>query len=141
MIGIEALKQQIKQSEARIANLRFELRVEESVINKLRTILDAHGGSADITVTPEPVAVALRVPAVRVAAESLAGRAASVLREHGGPMRARDITKALEARGARATGKTSLLALVIGALRRRPKLFTRIRRGVYALAEPEGETP
>jgi len=129
MIDDNALRQQIASAERRITKLEFELAVERQVLERLKGM---RGNSAQ-----QPLSSGEPPRATRVVSGSLAHQAAAVLRAAGKPLRARDISNQLERQGVTSKGKTSLLALVISAMRRREDLFKRVRRGVYALKEEE----
>jgi len=124
----DPLDEQIEATRRKVSSLEFDLAVERAVLNRLLAARQSGAGGA-----PGGVKGAV-VPG------SLAEKAVGVLRDKGKPMRARDITKILEANGERSGGKTSLLALVLSALRRRQDLFERTGRGVYRLKDQKGET-
>ena len=130
------MRQQLKQCENKIANLKFQIAVEEQVLSRLRQIA---GQQTPTTARPEPDAlfgdsVQRKLPA-HVRRDSLPSQIAAVLQEKGRRMRGCDIAKELVSRGVRPSGKTSMLALVLSALRKRKDLFRKVSRGTYVLIE------
>ena len=116
------INKQIQHCKNKIANLRFELAVEQAVLGRLQA-LSPNQSRSDSGSAPQ------------VMSGSLAEQIVSLLREKSKSMRPTDITSVLTKRGVTTTSKRGLLPMVISALRRRQDVFYRVRRGVYKLTE------
>ena len=126
-----ALRERIAEIEAKLKAIRFELAVKEAVLAELRACLPTRKNAPAPAGSPDHPAAS--TPGTF--AGSLSARAASVLRNEGKALRASEIAKRIESDGFRPNGRTSTLALVISAMRRRKDLFTRVGRGRYTLAK------
>ena len=73
----------------------------------------------------------------KIAGKSLPDAIATILRERGHRMRARDIASELHRKGCRSKAKNGLLPSVLSALGRRTDLFHNVQRGVYELKSSE----
>src|SRR5438093_12717398 len=71
--------------------------------------------------------------------DSIANKIASVLRKANEPMRAKDISEALETAGVTTKSPKGLLPVVIADLARRVDLFVRTDRGTYMLVEAKSK--
>ena len=127
--GKEGLSAQVHETERRIASLRRDLEVEERVLQRLR----AARRSVASRRRRRPAETGTPVRTVKRG--SFADEAMAVLEQSGEPMRATDIARALQRRGVSTASDKGLVPQVISALRRRPDLFRRVRRGVYALSK------
>lgn len=127
------IEKAVARLTAEIEKLRFQLAVKEEVLQNLRSLLRDEIESLSISGKSQE-----SLGAAPTLSGSLAERARDVLRAEGRTMRARDIAKKIEATGFASSGKTSVLALVISAMRRRKDLFKNVRRGQYRLITKEG---
>ena len=119
-----ALKQHIDRSKRVIADLLFRLAVERKLLRRLKSLREQPQQAG----TPR-----------QLTPGTLAYQVASLLRDHGGPMRVKEIVKTLQARGLSDKPTKNLVALVISAVRRRQDAFERVRPGVYGLITQKGE--
>ncbi len=129
------LESEIRAATKRIENLRFEIAVEEAVLDRLQR------AAKPDTDTQKP-GTGQHKPAGPIAAlreGSLASEMVTVLMESGDPMRARQFADALKRRGVTTTSKHGLKFMVGIALQRRDDLFERVRPGLYGLRRQERE--
>lgn len=111
---------QLKKCKAKIADLEFNLAVERAVFTRLSAI----DNSGQIATQDEPRPII---------ADSIIPHIKDVLMNVLLPMRATDITAAIQKQGIRIEGKTEPKRLISSALTRRNDLFERVSRGRYRL--------
>ncbi len=122
------IQDEIAKTQRRIEQLRFQLAVEEQLLERLSAI------NCDIEANP----ITADRPTVK---GSVASHIIAVLRSSHGPMDVDDITEALRRRGVSTDAKTGLKPLVGSAISRRKDIFVRVKRGVYDLSERQQKKP
>lgn len=116
---------QIKKCKAKIANLEFNLAVEQAVLVRLNAI--DNSGQIATQNESRPIIANSIVPHIR-----------SVLMKVDRPMKVSELAKTIKEQDIRIKGKTELKRLISSALVRRNDLFERVSRGLYQLkAEKE----
>ena len=139
--GTTGLHRKIAQTEQKVNKLQFELAVEKAVLTRLRAA--AHDESPPLLSSGTTQAAG-----PKIIPGTITQYIVDTLQDNKNkPMRVRDITASLKARGVTTVSPRGLMPMIISTMRRRTGIFERLERGVYRLVnftqdEPsKGDTP
>lgn len=115
-----SIETEIELVERKINKLKFELSVEEAVLNRLKNVTTKKRRRK-------------RTKAGPPRKNSLAAYIEKVLNESEGPLSVNEIIEGVKQQGFSSDAKVSINNLIPSAITRRPDIFYRVKRGVYNL--------